>query len=105
MEAIPQGFLKIGSGVADVMLVGGTESMSNLPLIYRPEMVDIFAELMRAKTLGKRLSAFAENSPRFLLNPIIAIQEGLTDPFCGIEYGANCGFAFSGAGNHSGRSG
>src|SRR3954470_20922800 len=34
LEAISQGFLKIKAGVADTMVVGGTESMSNMPLIY-----------------------------------------------------------------------
>lgn len=87
MEAIAQGWLKIASGEADVMMVGGTESMSGMPLIYRPEMVDIFAMLMKAKTLGQRLAAFAKIRPKFLLNPIVAIQEGLTDPFCGMNMG------------------
>ena len=87
MEAIQQAYIKIGSGVADVMVVGGVESMSNMPLIYRPEMVDIFAQLMKAKTLGARLAAFAKIRPGILLNPIVAIQEGLTDPFCGLNMG------------------
>lgn len=87
LEAIDQAFLKIGAGVADVMMVGGTESMSGMPLIYRPEMVDIFAQLMKAKSLGARLAAFAKIRPGILLNPIVSIQEGLTDPFCGMNMG------------------
>lgn len=87
MEAIMQGWIKIRHSEANVMMVGGTESMSGMPLIYRPEMVDIFAQLMKAKTLGARLSAFAKIRPKFLLNPIVAIQEGLTDPFCGMNMG------------------
>lgn len=87
MEAIAQGWLKIASGQANVMMVGGTESMSGMPLIYRPEMVDIFAMLMKAKTMGARLSALAKIRPGIILNPIVAIQEGLTDPFCGMNMG------------------
>ena len=87
MEAIAQGYLKIATGQADVMMVGGSESMSGMPLIYRPEMVDIFGLLMKAKTTSQKLAAFMKIRPKFLLNPIVAIQEGLTDPFCGMNMG------------------
>ncbi len=87
MEAIEQAYIKIGAGLCDVMMVGGTESMSGMPLIYRPEMVDIFGMLMKAKTLGARLAAFSKIRPGILLSPIVAIQEGLTDPFCGMNMG------------------
>ena len=50
MEAISQGFLKIAAGQGDVVVVGGVESMSQMPLIYSKEMTDLFARLMRAKS-------------------------------------------------------
>ncbi len=87
LEAIAQGYMKIAAGFADVMIVGGTESMTNMPLIYRPEMVAIFGELMKAKTVGAKLAALAKIRPGVILNPIVAIQEGLTDPFCGLNMG------------------
>ncbi len=87
LEAIMQGWLKIGTGQAEVMLVGGVESMSNMPLIYRPEVVDWFGRLMKAKSMGQRLGAFSKLPLGRMLNPIIAIQEGLTDPFCGMNMG------------------
>jgi acetyl-CoA acyltransferase len=87
MEAIMQAWLKVGTGQADVMLVGGVESMSNMPLIYRPEVVDFFGKLMRAKTPGQKLSLMAKLPLGRMLNPIVAIQEGLTDPFCGMNMG------------------
>ncbi|MGE3262451.1 MAG: acetyl-CoA C-acyltransferase [Bacteriovoracia bacterium] len=87
MEAIMQGWLKIGTGQADVMIVGGTESMSNMPFIYRPEVVAAFMRIKGAKSLPQRLAAFAKMPWGALLNPIVAIQEGLTDPFCGMNMG------------------
>lgn len=87
MEAIQQGWLKIGSGQADVMLVGGVESMSGMPLIYRPEAVDFFGQLMRAKAPLKKIATLLRLPLGRLLNPIVAIQEGLTDPFCGMNMG------------------
>lgn len=86
MEAVSQGYLKIKAGMADVMVVGGTESMSNMPLIFSKPMTDLFAQLMTAKTAGQRLSALSKFRPSYL-KPIIAIQEGLTDAVCGLNMG------------------
>jgi len=87
LEAIMQGWLKIGTGQCDVMLVGGVESMSNMPLIYRPEVVDFFGRLMRAKTPLQKIMTLLKLPLGQMLNPIVAIQEGLTDPFCGMNMG------------------
>src|SRR5262245_59468906 len=48
MESVSQGFLKIKAGLADTVVVGGTESMSNMPLIYSKQMTELFASLMTA---------------------------------------------------------
>jgi acetyl-CoA acyltransferase len=87
MEAILQGWLKIATGEADVMMVGGVESMSGMPLIYREEAVNFFGGMMRAKTPMQKLGMFAKLPLGKMLNPIVAIQEGLTDPFCGMNMG------------------
>jgi acetyl-CoA acyltransferase len=87
MEAIMQGWIKIGTGQCDVMLVGGVESMSNMPLIYRPEAVDFFGKMMRAKTPMQKIMNLLKMPLGRFLNPIVAIQEGLTDPFCGMNMG------------------
>jgi acetyl-CoA acyltransferase len=86
MEAVAQGFMKIQSGQCDVVLAGGVESMSNLPLLYSKPMTDLFAGLMGAKTLQQKLQIATKFRPQFL-KPIIAIQEGLTDPVCGLNMG------------------
>jgi acetyl-CoA C-acetyltransferase/acetyl-CoA acyltransferase len=86
MEAVAQGALKIGAGLAETMLVGGTESMSQMPLIYGKEMTDLFANLMGAKTATQKLSILSQFRPGFL-KPIVAIMEGLTDPISGLNMG------------------
>ncbi len=86
MEAVTQGFLKIKSGLSDVVVVGGTESMSNMPLIFSKQMRDLFGELMMAKTPAQKIGALTKFRPHFL-KPIIAIQEGLTDAVCGLNMG------------------
>jgi acetyl-CoA acyltransferase len=69
------------------MLVGGVESMSNMPFIYRAEVVESFMRIKGAKSLPQRLMAFLKLPVGSILNPIVAIQEGLTDPFCGLNMG------------------
>lgn len=86
LEAVSQGFLKIKAGVADVVVVGGTESMSNMPLLYSKQMTELFAKLMMAKTPAAKFQALTTFRPQFL-KPIIAIQEGLTDAVCGLNMG------------------
>ncbi len=86
MEAVSQAYLKIASGRCDVIVAGGVESMSQMPLMYNKEMTDLFARLMKAKTVGDKLSAMSVFRPHFL-TPIVAIEQGLTDPFCGLNMG------------------
>lgn len=86
MEAIYQGQLKIAAGEAGLVVVGGVESMSQMPLIYSKEMTDLFAKLMRAKSVGEKLKIISSFRPPYL-SPIIAIEQGLTDPFCGLNMG------------------
>lgn len=86
MEAISQGYLRIAVGESDVLLVGGAESMSNIPLLFGEKMTNLFASMFKAKTPGQRLAAMAQFRPAFL-KPVIAIQEALKDPFCGMNMG------------------
>jgi acetyl-CoA acetyltransferase family protein len=86
MQAFTSAAEKIAAGNADVVLVGGTESMSNIPLLYGPEMTDLFTRLSRAKTPIQKLKTLASFRPAHL-KPIIALEQGLTDPVCGLIMG------------------
>ncbi len=86
MEAIAQGCLKIGAGLADTMLVGGTESMSNMPLIFGEEMKELFATLNFSKSNVEKLEKMTHFRPQWL-KPIVSIMEGLTDPISGLNMG------------------
>jgi acetyl-CoA acyltransferase len=87
LEAISQAFAKIQAGLGDVYVAGGTESMTNMPLMYNPAAVSFFEKLSRAKTLGDRLGVLATLPIKDFLNPRISLAEGLTDPFCGLNMG------------------
>ena len=86
MEAVADAHRHIAAGEARLVLAGGMESMSQIPLFYSFEYAEWLAGLMRAKTIPARLGALARFRPR-LLTPRIALAEGLTDLTCGLNMG------------------
>lgn len=86
MEALSQGFIKIASGRSDIIFAGGAESMSQMPLLFSKKMTALFVDLMKAKSGMQKLSILSQFRPDYL-KPIIAIEQGLTDPFCGLNMG------------------
>lgn len=86
LQSIGTAFDLIRTGAAETVIAGGTESMSNIPLVF-PKSMSLFLErLARAKTPIQKLQVFTT----FKLNmfsPIIALLEGLKDPFTGINMG------------------
>lgn len=86
MQSIATGFDLIQTGQAEVVVAGGTESMSNIPLIF-PKSMSLFLEkLARAKSPLQKLATFSQFDFS-MLKPIIALLEGLKDPFCGLNMG------------------
>jgi acetyl-CoA acetyltransferase family protein len=86
MEAVTTAVEKLAAGQGEIFLVGGTESMSHLPLLYNASSTAKFSKLARAKSLGSRLRAMAGFRPRDF-SPIPAIKLGLTDPVAGLNMG------------------
>lgn len=86
MEAMTTAANKIFAGEINIALVGGSESMSNIPLLYGPKMTEFFMQLMMAKTMKAKLSIISQFRLSFL-KPIIGIELGLTDPVCGLNMG------------------
>lgn len=86
MQSISAAANKIFSGEAEVVIAGGTESMSNIPLLFGRRMTALFARLAKARTPGQRLGALLGFRPSFL-KPVIGLEQGLTDPVCGLVMG------------------
>jgi acetyl-CoA C-acetyltransferase/acetyl-CoA acyltransferase len=86
MESVADACYRIAAGDARLVLAGGMENMSLIPLQFRPEFADWMTGLMKAKTLPARLGVFARFRPG-LLAPRIALAEGLTDLTCGLNMG------------------
>jgi acetyl-CoA C-acetyltransferase len=86
MEALSQAFDKILVGRSNVIFAGGVESMSQMPLMFNKEMTNFFMDLMKAKTPADKIKTLLSfRLPH--LKPVIAIEQGLTDPFCGKNMG------------------
>jgi len=86
IESIAQAAAMIGSGAATTVIAGGTESMSNYPLMFGPALTDAFAASARGRSLPARVAPFLTLTPA-ALKPRIAIAEGLTDPVSGLNMG------------------
>ncbi|MBI5206722.1 MAG: thiolase family protein [Candidatus Firestonebacteria bacterium] len=86
MQAITTAYEKIQAGAADLILAGGTESMSNIPFYFRKELKERFSEIMKAKSGMDKISAVFKIHPKSL-SPIIGVIVGLTDPVSGLNMG------------------
>ena len=85
-ESFTQAYEKMAAGRGSIFLVGGTESMSQIPLLFQYSTAEKFGRLSRAKSFGKRLQAMLAFRPSDF-KPRIGLQLGLTDPVCGMNMG------------------
>src|SRR6266496_1887247 len=62
-EAITQAYEKMVAGRGSIFLVGGAESMSQIPLYFKYSAAEKFGKLARAKSLGQKVRAMAAFRP------------------------------------------
>ncbi|MBI1370557.1 MAG: acetyl-CoA C-acyltransferase [Planctomycetes bacterium] len=86
MEAVAQAATHIQDGAAQIILAGGAESMSTIPLLFPSETLEPMAKIMRARGPLAKLSAIASLRPRHF-KPISGLMLGLTDPVAGMIMG------------------
>jgi acetyl-CoA C-acetyltransferase/acetyl-CoA acyltransferase len=86
MEAITTAAQLVQLGEARVVIAGGTESMSRIPLLYNAEATALFQRLSRARRWWQRLWALLKFRPRHF-RPVPAVKLGLTDPVSGLIMG------------------
>jgi acetyl-CoA C-acetyltransferase/acetyl-CoA acyltransferase len=85
-EAITQAAGRVATGHGSVFIVGGTESMSQMPLLFSQAAARKFATIGRAKSFGATLAAAAAFRPADF-RPRVALTLGLTDPVSGLNMG------------------
>lgn len=86
MQAVDTAALEIASGRSDIVLAGGTESMSHAPVLFSVAMVNWLGEWMRLKSVTDRMMALTRLKPAWL-KPVIGLLKGLTDPVVGLSMG------------------
>lgn len=77
-QAITNAADQIGMGHADVILAGGVESLSDIPILHTRRFGQMLVDASKAKTLGDRLAAFGRVRPRDLVPVTPAIAEPST---------------------------
>ncbi len=85
-ESVTSAVEKISIGLDEIVVAGGVESMSNMPLVFPKDAQSIFMKLPRAKNILERLSTLSQFRLKHFV-PIAAVQTGLTDPVCGLNMG------------------
>lgn len=77
-QAIQNAADQIAVGHADVIIAGGTESLSDIPILHTRRMSQLLMAASKAKTLGARVSALSKARPRDLVPVSPAIAEPST---------------------------
>ncbi len=86
MQSIDTAYKYIRQGESDLILAGGTESLSHAPLVMREEAVEWYADMAQAKGPLDKARAMSGVRPDFF-KPIIGLERGLTDPITTLNMG------------------
>jgi len=86
MQALDSAVTNIALGRSDLVLAGGTESMSHAPVLFSTGFVTWLGSWAAAKTIPAKLKTLSLLKPRYLA-PVIGLLKGLTDPVCGMSMG------------------
>ncbi len=82
-QAITDAADQIALGHADVIIAGGAESLSNVPILHSRGMSEALVAASRAKSFGGRVKALASVRPRDLVPITPAIAEPSTNETMG----------------------
>jgi len=77
-QAVTAAHDQIAQGNADIILAGGAESLSDIPILTSRRLADILISASKARTLGARIATFARIRPRDLIPVAPAIAEPST---------------------------
>ena len=82
-QAVTAAHDQIVLGHANVIIAGGAESLSDIPILASRPLADVLVEASRAKSLGARLRAFAKIRPRHL----VPVAPAIAEPSTGMSMG------------------
>jgi acetyl-CoA C-acetyltransferase len=87
MQSLDSAMANMLSGRSNLVLAGGVDALSRVPLLYSEAMVMWFSNFMAAKSPLRKAGLFLKLKPAQLLSPVIGIMKGLTDPYVGLLMG------------------
>ncbi|HLB54489.1 MAG TPA: acetyl-CoA C-acyltransferase, partial [Gemmatimonadales bacterium] len=82
-QAITNAHDQILLGHADVILAGGVESLSDIPILHSRPMSQVLMAASKAKSLGTRLKLFGSLRPRDL----VPVSPAIAEPSTGVTMG------------------
>ncbi len=82
-QAITSAAEQIALGMADVVIAGGAESLTDIPILFSPEMRNALVRASKARSLGERLKAFSTIRPKHL-GPVVPAS---AEPTTGLTMG------------------
>lgn len=83
MESLASAYNKILQGEAEVIVAGGSEAMSNFPVLFRKKMREFLVRLNKAKGWKQKFATLLSFRPSYLVPEIPEIA----DPLCGLNMG------------------
>jgi acetyl-CoA acetyltransferase family protein len=86
LQAVADAAMRVETGLAEVVLAGGTESMSRVPFIMPDSFTARSLALARARSAAQRLRGLLGYRPRDL-RPRNGLLVGLRDAACGLSMG------------------
>jgi acetyl-CoA acetyltransferase family protein len=85
-ESVTTAAERMASGRGSIFIVGGTESMSQIPLLFSESAARKFSKLTRAKSPMQKLSVMSAMRPNDFA-PRAGLRLGLSDPVSGMNMG------------------
>jgi acetyl-CoA C-acetyltransferase len=86
LQAIDSAYKNIACGESDLVLAGGTETMSRAPLLFNDDMAMWLSKFNMAKSIPKKLLVALQFRPKLLV-PVISLLRALKDPTINLSMG------------------
>jgi len=86
MQSLDSSIANMLAGRSNLVLAGGVDALSRVPLLFSDAMTLWFARFAAARSTGQKLAALTRFRLSYLA-PVIGIMKGLTDPNVGLLMG------------------
>ena len=85
-ESLTTAYERMCAGRGSVFIVGGTESMSKVPMLFQESAARHFSALAKSRSAAEKVAAITDFRPADF-EPRMGLKMGLTDPVSGLNMG------------------